>query len=246
MPGRNGQRKPGTARGSPRRSRTAKASRISRHAAKSGCAREWGGRKNPSGRCRIIYLTSESSIRYGHHDQDQRRRSNGRCRLSCPSVRDKDRPLDRFGEGGFAERLAQKVIKRFGADAALPDVLVALASCQRRANFWKPAARGSRTWPLRKTRQDSSTRVPALRDLLRPWNQPFNLRRALVRNDWETLLGIARPSALHYGTGGTRESPPDRPTIAGSASSSDVDEIRKSPNPGTPGDATLSNCMSST
>ena len=43
MPGRNGQRKPGTTRGSPRRSRTAKASRISRHAAKSGRAREWGG-----------------------------------------------------------------------------------------------------------------------------------------------------------------------------------------------------------
>src|SRR5208283_5275691 len=43
MPGRNGQRKPGTTRGSPRRSRTAKASRISRHAVKSGCAREWGG-----------------------------------------------------------------------------------------------------------------------------------------------------------------------------------------------------------
>ena len=43
MPGRNGQRKPGTARGSLRRSRTAKASRISRHAAKSGRAREWGG-----------------------------------------------------------------------------------------------------------------------------------------------------------------------------------------------------------
>ena len=32
MPGRNEQRKPGTTRGSPRRSRTAKASRISRHA----------------------------------------------------------------------------------------------------------------------------------------------------------------------------------------------------------------------
>ena len=43
MPGRNGQRKPGTARGSPRRSRTAKASRISRYAAKSGCACQWGG-----------------------------------------------------------------------------------------------------------------------------------------------------------------------------------------------------------
>jgi len=43
MSGRNSQRKPGTTRGSPRRSRTAKASRISRHAAKSRCACEWGG-----------------------------------------------------------------------------------------------------------------------------------------------------------------------------------------------------------
>ena len=43
MSGRNVQRKPGTARGSPRRSRTAKASRISRRAVKSRCAREWGG-----------------------------------------------------------------------------------------------------------------------------------------------------------------------------------------------------------
>src|SRR3954451_19905944 len=37
------QRKPGTTRGSPRRSRTAKASRISRLAVKSRCAGEWGG-----------------------------------------------------------------------------------------------------------------------------------------------------------------------------------------------------------
>ena len=42
MSGRDEQRKLGTTRGSPRRSRTAKASRISRHAVKSGCAREWG------------------------------------------------------------------------------------------------------------------------------------------------------------------------------------------------------------
>src|SRR5260370_7524451 len=45
MSGRNEQRKPGTARGSPRRSRTAKASRISRLAVKSRCAHErdgWG------------------------------------------------------------------------------------------------------------------------------------------------------------------------------------------------------------
>ena len=43
MSGRNVQRKRGTTRGSPRRSRTAKASRINRHAVKSRCAREWGG-----------------------------------------------------------------------------------------------------------------------------------------------------------------------------------------------------------
>jgi ABC transporter substrate binding protein len=43
MPGKNAQRKLGTTRGSPRRSRTAKASRISRLAVKSRCAREWGG-----------------------------------------------------------------------------------------------------------------------------------------------------------------------------------------------------------
>src|ERR1700675_2488729 len=43
MPGRNVQRKLGTTRGSPRRSRTAKASRISRYAVKSRCAHEWGG-----------------------------------------------------------------------------------------------------------------------------------------------------------------------------------------------------------
>ena len=43
MSGRNEQRKPGTTRGSPRRSRTAKASRISRHAVKSQCAHKWDG-----------------------------------------------------------------------------------------------------------------------------------------------------------------------------------------------------------
>src|SRR5215813_4502194 len=43
MSGRNEQRKPGTARGSPRRSRTAKASRISRLAVKARCAHEGDG-----------------------------------------------------------------------------------------------------------------------------------------------------------------------------------------------------------
>src|SRR5215469_5660244 len=43
MSGWSRQQKPGTARGSPRRTRTAKALRISRYAAKSRRAREWGG-----------------------------------------------------------------------------------------------------------------------------------------------------------------------------------------------------------
>ena len=43
MSGRNEQQKLGTTRGSPRRSRTAKTSRISRRAVKSRCACEWGG-----------------------------------------------------------------------------------------------------------------------------------------------------------------------------------------------------------
>src|SRR5215467_7814644 len=42
MSGRNMQRKPGTARGSPRRSRTAKAPHINRWAVKLRCACEWG------------------------------------------------------------------------------------------------------------------------------------------------------------------------------------------------------------
>jgi hypothetical protein len=43
MSGKDGQRKHGTTRGSPRRSRTAKASRITGSAGKSRRAREWGG-----------------------------------------------------------------------------------------------------------------------------------------------------------------------------------------------------------
>jgi hypothetical protein len=79
-----------------------------------------------------------------------------------------------------------------------------------------------------------------------PCNKAAAPRRSMEFLRKETLLGIARPSALHYGAGGARGSPPERPTIEGSVSSRDVDEIRKSPNPGTPGDAKLSNCMSST
>src|SRR5208337_2786709 len=86
----------------------------------------------------------------------------------------------------------------------------------------------------------------ALRNLHATTPPSPRLRKSLKFLRKETLLGIARPSAQHYGTGRTRGSPPDRPTIEGSVSSRDADEIRKSPNPGTPGDVILSNCMSST
>jgi len=65
MSGRNEQRKLGTTRGSPRRSRTAKTSRISRFAVKSRCAHEWGGwgrlsddgpRQHNSGKSEVVPL----------------------------------------------------------------------------------------------------------------------------------------------------------------------------------------------
>ena len=48
---------------------------------KTGCRACATGRKDPSRRCRIIYLTSESSIRYGHRDQDQLRGKKARGQL---------------------------------------------------------------------------------------------------------------------------------------------------------------------
>jgi hypothetical protein len=38
------------------------------------------------------------------------------------------------------------LLARFGADIALPDLLLTLAECERRRDFSKPVAHGSRTW----------------------------------------------------------------------------------------------------
>ena len=43
---------------------------------------------------------------------------------------------ERCGRAGRYGR--DRLIERFGADAALPDVLLALASCERRADFSRP------------------------------------------------------------------------------------------------------------
>ena len=51
---------------------------------------------------------------------------------------------DRCGRAG-SYRL-DGLVERFGADAALPDVLLALAACERRADFSRPC--GARFAPI--------------------------------------------------------------------------------------------------
>jgi hypothetical protein len=80
MPGRNGQRKTGTARGLPTRSRTAKAVRISRRAVKSRCAREWGawGRLSEDGSRQHNSNRSEGPWgRWGNHRMAVHYRAHG-------------------------------------------------------------------------------------------------------------------------------------------------------------------------
>jgi hypothetical protein len=49
---------------------------------------------------------------------------------------------------GRAGRYAlARLIERFGADAAMPDVLMDLAACERRKSFSQPCGARSRTWP---------------------------------------------------------------------------------------------------
>jgi hypothetical protein len=83
MPRKNSQRKPGTTRGSPRRSRTAKAVRINRHAVKSYCACEWDG----WGR-----LSEDGS---GQNNPNQSEDPWGRATMvACTAVCDRIQPPD--------------------------------------------------------------------------------------------------------------------------------------------------------
>src|SRR5215475_2350730 len=121
MSGRNEQRNPGTARGSPRRSRTAKASRISRLAVKARCAHEgdgWGrisddgsGHYNPNpsedpwgGGVISLHGGAQSSlwpdtVRDNHVDsevhkgrmQTGRRTAHAGSRLKLPTIQERHR-----------------------------------------------------------------------------------------------------------------------------------------------------------
>jgi hypothetical protein len=85
MSGRNVQQKTGTARGSPRRSRTAKTSRISRRAVKSRCACERGG----WGR-----LSVDGS---GHYNPNRSEDPWGRWAIHLMAVRHRVRGPSQYG-----------------------------------------------------------------------------------------------------------------------------------------------------
>jgi hypothetical protein len=53
---------------------------------------------------------------------------------------------ERCGRAGSYRR--DGLVARFGADAALPDVLIALASCERRGDFSRPCGARFTTWPF--------------------------------------------------------------------------------------------------
>ena len=87
MSTKNAQRKHGTTRGSPRRSRTAKTSRISRCAAKSRCACKWGrwGRLSDDGPGHYNPDRSEDPWGRGGRVSLERRRSTPRHRPAIMS-----------------------------------------------------------------------------------------------------------------------------------------------------------------
>jgi hypothetical protein len=86
----NGQRKHGTTPGSPRRTRTAKASHINRPAAKLRCAREWDG----CGRISVDGLGQHNPDRSeGHATTTVREDDPLRCRLGSPGHRGRFRIL---------------------------------------------------------------------------------------------------------------------------------------------------------
>ncbi len=66
-------------------------------------------------------------------------RGKYRRRVWRPSARPRGDACDRAGgSGGAGSYRREGLIQRFSADAALPDVLMALASCERRADFSRP------------------------------------------------------------------------------------------------------------
>ena len=110
MPRRREQRKHGTTRGSPRPRGTARASRISRSAAKSRCACEWGGWG------RISEMARDNITRTGARAPGVgRRRSPERRCLTEPEASDTERMSQRgHGEHEGRTQTAQRQVRRTG------------------------------------------------------------------------------------------------------------------------------------
>ena len=99
MSGRNVQRKLGTTRGSPRRSRTAKASRISRHAVKMRCAHEWDGWGRLSNDGLRQHNSGKSEDPWGRSGDS----TSWRCTIESASRRSAGQPLDHEVHEGWKQ-----------------------------------------------------------------------------------------------------------------------------------------------
>jgi hypothetical protein len=99
MSGRNVQRKLGTTRGSPRRSRTAKTSRISRSAVKSRCACEWGGWGRLSDDGPRQHNSGRSEDPWGRSGDSALRR----CAIESASRHSAGQPLDHEVHEGWMQ-----------------------------------------------------------------------------------------------------------------------------------------------
>src|SRR6516164_3863375 len=122
---RNAQRKHGTTQGSPRRKRTARASGISRRAAKSGCAPEWGGwgRLNDDG--------------LGQHNPDRSEDPWGRAKTARTEVLTSTSPPD-TEQGNTMEAEGTK-------DDGKPEIGQASSDIPALKPYWgKPAVRNFR------------------------------------------------------------------------------------------------------
>jgi len=98
MSGRNEQRKLGTTRGSPRRSRTAKASRISRRAVKSRCAHEWGAWGQLSDDGLRQHNSGKSEDPWGSGDP-----TSWRCTIQSAARHSAGQPLDHEVHEGWMQ-----------------------------------------------------------------------------------------------------------------------------------------------
>jgi hypothetical protein len=145
---RNDHRKQGTTRGSPRRTSTAKASGISGHAAKSGCACEWDG----GGRVSVDGLGQENPDR----SEDLWGRGDDTWHGSAPpSPWFRHRAGRHLGPRSARRTDANRCVEQGQPGAGLTCATRGKALSERPTlqPYWgKPAVRNDRVWLVSKNR----------------------------------------------------------------------------------------------